>query len=203
MNASSSATPEWDRIARLWLDQPVAATDDPQAIRARVREQGRRMSLALVGEYAMGLLLVCVAAWKLATDQGPDTFVWGFAVLWFTAMALQFTTENRRNLWAPSAESTRDYVALALVRLDRRERALRFNWMLYGLQCIFLLAWLPATWFLWPDQAWTLIERLPLMAGLLALITAGLVAWTISVRTAVRNERAEYERLRDELATSS
>jgi hypothetical protein len=201
--STSSATPDWNQIAQLWLDQPVTATDDPQAIRTRVREQGRRMSLALVGEYAVGLLFVCIAAWKLATDKGPDTFVWGFAVLWFTAMALQFTSENRRGLWVPSAESTRDYVMLALARLDRRERALRFTWILYGLQCVFLLAWLPATWFLWPEQAWALIERLPLMIGLLALITTGLVAWTISARTAIRNERVEYHRLRDELAASA
>jgi hypothetical protein len=38
-------------------------------------------------------------------------------MLWLTAMALQFSTGNRRGLWAPVGETTRDYLDLALERI--------------------------------------------------------------------------------------
>ena len=62
------------------------------------------MTITLLLEYAVGLALVGFAAWRLATGPGLDDFVWGFALLWFTAMALQYASEARatcsdRPLW--------------------------------------------------------------------------------------------------------
>lgn len=190
MNTST----EWTELMRVW-QQDVEDGGDAQGLRRRVQTESRRLSLTLLAEYAVGAVITCLVAWKLATDKGPDTFVWGFAMLWFTGMALQFTSENRRGMWLPSAESTRAYLDLALERLRRRERSLRFAWLLYGLQVAFLVAWYPATWFLWPEQVWPLIEHMPVQVGWLALMTLALVGWTVHVRSRTRSERRELEAL--------
>ena len=91
---------EWTDLVTIW--QQSAHHDDGTeagAIRRRVAAQSRRMSLMLFAEYAIGAIITCLVAWKLATDKGLDTFVWGFAMLWFTGMALQFTSDNRKGLW--------------------------------------------------------------------------------------------------------
>jgi hypothetical protein len=198
MNTST----EWNELIRIW-QQPAEAGADPRDIRGRVVSDSRRESLLLAAEYAVGAIIVCLVAWKLATDKGLDTFVWGFAMLWFTAMALQFTSTNRRGLWAPSGDSTLAYVDLALERLRRRERAVRFAWLLFGLQLAFLLAWYPATWFLWPQEAWPLLERTPAMLGWLALVALALAGWTASTHSRNASARAEFERLRAELTAAA
>jgi hypothetical protein len=118
-------------------------------------------------------------------------------------MALQFSSANRQGLWRPAAESTRAYVDLALERVRRRESALRFAWLLYGLELAFLVAWYPATWFLWPLETWPLIENTPRILAMLVLITLGLAGWSISVHQRNRAERREFERLQQELAAST
>ena len=189
---------EWTDLMRIW-QQDVDDGDDMRGLRQRVRAESRRLSLTLFTEYAVGTIITCLVAWKLATDKGPDTFVWGFAMLWFTGMALQFTSDNRRGMWAPSAESMRAYLDLALERLSRRERSLRFAWLLYGLQVVFLAAWYPATWFLWPEQTWSLIGRTPVLLGWLALVAMALIGWSVHVRSRTNSERSELVRLREEL----
>lgn len=193
MNTST----EWADLMRVW-QQDVDDGADMRGLRRRVQTESRWLSLSLLAEYAVGAVITCLVAWKLATDKGPDTFVWGFAMLWFTGMALQFTSDNRRGTWIPSAESTRAYLDLALERLSRRERSLRFAWLLYGLQVAFLVAWYPATWFLWPEQAWPLIERTPVLLAWLALTTLALVGWSVHVRARTNSERGDLERLREE-----
>ncbi len=46
------------------------------------------MAFGMASEYAVAALLVALAVWKLATNEGLDAFVWGFAMLWFTGIAL-------------------------------------------------------------------------------------------------------------------
>ena len=157
------------------------------------------MILGMLCEYAFAALLVCFAVWKLATNDGLDAFVWGFAVLWFTAMAVQFSSANRRGLWRPGGESTRDYVELALERVRRREASVRFAWLLYALQVAFLVAWYPATWFLWPLELWSLVERTPSMLAMLGAFTLCLAAWSTFATRRNRAERREFEQLRREL----
>lgn len=193
----------WDTLTRVWLDDAAAVeTGDTLAVRERVRADSRRMSIAMLLEFAVGAALVCTAAWVLATRDGLDSFVLGFALLWFTAMALQFSSTNRRGLWQPASESTRAYIDLALERLRRRERALRFAWLLYVLEVVFLVAWYPATWFFWPLETWDLIEKTPRMLFLLALVTLGLVGWSTAVARRNRADRREFERLRRDLGAA-
>jgi hypothetical protein len=198
MNTSA----EWNDLIRIW-QQPAGNGSDAHDIRRRVMSESRRESLLLAAEYVTGAIIVGLVAWKLATDKGPDTFVWGFAMLWFTAMALQFASTNRGGLWAPSAESTLAYVDLALERLRRRGQAVRFGWLLFGLQVAFLLAWYPATWFLWPHETWALIERTPVLLGWLALVALALTGWTVSTRSRSAAARTELERLRAELTAAT
>lgn len=199
MNTSA----EWNDLIRVW-QEPLPAEDagGPNDLRRRVLAESRRLTLTLLAEYAVGLGIVCFVAWRLATVEGPETFVWGFAVLWFAGMALQFTSDNRRGLWVPVAESTRAYVELALERIARRENSVRFAWRLFALQVAVLLAWYPATWFLWPERTWSLIERTPLLLGWLALVTLALFGWSTAARNRNARERAEFERLRAELSAA-
>ena len=54
------------------------------------------MAFGMASEYAVAALLVALAVWKLATNDGLDAFVWGFAMLWFTGIALQFSAYRLR-----------------------------------------------------------------------------------------------------------
>jgi hypothetical protein len=195
-----NANAEWTDLVTVW--QQSAHQDDGTeagAIRRRVAAQSRRMSLMLFAEYAIGAFITCFVAWKLATNKGLDTFVWGFAMLWFTGMALQFTSTNRQGLWIPATESVVAYLDLALERLQRRRKSLRFAWLLLGLQVLFLIAWYPATWFLWPQATWPLIERTPALLGWLALVIMALAGWTTVARSRIAAERADLARIRAEL----
>lgn len=198
MNAST----EWTDLLAIWQQSgPEEDGSGVQGLRRRVFAESRRMSLVLFAEYAIGAFITCFVAWKLATDKGLDTFVWGFAMLWFTAMALQFTSANRRGLWIPAAESTVAYLDLALERVTRREKSLRFAWLLLGLQVLFLVGWYPATWFLWPQQTWPLIERTPALLGWIALVVLALVVWTAIARSRNATEREQLARIKMELVT--
>lgn len=196
MNAST----EWTDLVKVWQQSAPRDSDTgADGIRQRVVAQSRRMSLALFAEYATGAFITCCVAWKLATDKGLDTFVWGFAVLWFTAMALQFTSDNRKGLWIPATESVVAYLDLALERVKRRQKSLRFAWLLLGMQVLFLIAWYPATWFLWPQETWPLIERTPALLGWLALVIMALAGWTAVARSRIAAERTDLAQIRAEL----
>jgi hypothetical protein len=108
---------DWTDLMRVW-QQDVDDGADPDGLHRRVRAESRRLSLTLLAEYAVGAAIVGLVAWRLATEPGAHTFLLGFAVLWLTAMALQFALDNRRGTWLPAAQSTRACLDLAL---ERRE----------------------------------------------------------------------------------
>ena len=66
--------------------------------------QTGRMTHGVLSQHAIAALLICAAVWTLATNDRPDAFVWGFAVPWFTVMALQLSASNRRDMWHPAGE---------------------------------------------------------------------------------------------------
>lgn len=199
MNMTSSA--DWNAMIDAWLRDPDATrVPDPLGLRRRVLAENRRMTLWMLAEYAVGAALVCFVAWRLATQEGLDVFVWGFAMLWFTAMALQFSADSRKGLWSPAAETTQAYLDLALERVRRRERTTRYAWLLFALEGAFLIAWYPLTWFLWPDKAWPLIERTPWLLAVFGVATACLVGWSVAAGRRNRSERAELEQAHRELS---
>jgi hypothetical protein len=71
--------------------------------------------------------------------------------------------------------------------------------LLVGLQVLFLIAWYPATWFLWPQETWPLIERTPALLGWLAPVIMALAGWTDVTRSRIAVARAELARIRAEL----
>jgi hypothetical protein len=99
-------------------------------------------------------VIVCVAAWQLATERGLDAFVWGFAMLLIVQLAI-------------------------------------------------LAAWYPATWFLWPERTWDLIERTPRLVAWVVLVVAAMTSWSLYVRSRCRGQRMELERLRADLVSGS
>ena len=198
MNARSED--DWNAIIDAWRFSPDgAALADPHGLRHRVMAESRRMTINMLLEYAVGLALVGFAAWRLATGPGLDDFVWGFALLWFTAMALQYASDARRKLWRPAAETTAAYLELALERLRRREAAVRYAWLLFALETAFIIAWYPLSWFFWPEKFWPLVERTPWVLGALALFAAVLAGWSRSVRRRSREEQASLEHAAREL----
>ena len=198
MNARSED--DWNAIIDAWRYSPDgAALADPHGLRHRVMAESRRMTINMLLEYAVGLALVGFAAWRLATGPGLDDFVWGFAMLWFTAMALQYASDARRKLWRPAAETTAAYLELALERLRRREAAVRYAWLLFALETAFIVAWYPLSWFFWPGKFWPLVERTPWVVGALGAFAAALAWWSRSVLRRSRAERASLENAAREL----
>ncbi|MFO1407279.1 MAG: hypothetical protein U1F08_07080 [Steroidobacteraceae bacterium] len=200
---STHADADWNAMIAAWRTPTDAGgLPDPHGIRRRVIAESRRMTVQMLVEYAFGLALVGFAAWRLATGPGLDDFVWGFALLWFTAMALQYASNARRNLWRPAGESTAAYLALALERLRRREAAVRYAWLLFSLETAFIVAWYPLSWFFWPGKFWPLVERTPWMFGALCLFAAVLAGWSMSTWKHIRLERASFGQAAHELKAS-
>jgi hypothetical protein len=201
MTTTGNGGADWQALVRAWRDDPGTDTaDDAHGVRRRVMAETRRMTLVALAEYAFATLLVGFVAWRLATEKGTDVLVWGFALLWFTGMALQYSSDARRGLWQPASETTFGYLDLALERIQRRERATRFAWLLFGLEVAFLVAWYPLTWFLWPERTWQLLDRTPWLLAAVGLATLALVGWSVSTAARNRRERAAYERLQHEFA---
>jgi hypothetical protein len=73
--------------------------------------------------------------------------------------------------------------------------------MLLVVQLAILVAWYPATWFLWPERTWELIDRTPWLAAWMVLVVAAMTVWSAHVRSRCRSERRELQRLRAELVS--
>lgn len=136
-------------------------------------ELTRRLALATAAEYATAALIVCVVAWRLATERCLDAF----------------------------AETTRDYLdlALALERIRRRERSLAFAWMLLGVQVAILMAWYPTIWFLWPERTWDLIESTPSLVAWVVFVLGAMTGWSAYVCSRGAREPRDLEQLRTDL----
>lgn len=191
---------DWNAMIDAWRHSPDDSPSvDPHGLRRRVIAESRRMTINMLLEYAVGLALVGLAAWRLATQPGLDVFLWGFAMLWFTCMALQYSADARRNLWRPASETTAAYLDLALERLRRRDATVRYAWLLLALETALVLGWYPLSWFFWPERFWPLVDRAGWVLGGLCLAVGLLAAWSISVRRRSQAERASLERAAREL----
>ena len=90
MNADTDGT----ALTNAWLyPAETDAIDDLLGI----RPAGRRV--ATHGFRHGERIRRCRAARSARGVEALDAFVWGFAMLWFTGIALQFCADNRRGLW--------------------------------------------------------------------------------------------------------
>ncbi|MGE0552171.1 MAG: hypothetical protein AB7R55_01950 [Gemmatimonadales bacterium] len=115
----------WTDLVDLWRELPDAPTT-PAELRATVDLQTRRLRGVIWIEAG---IVVVMAAWlaRALPLLPPEERPW-----WLLASALHvvvvviFTAWNRRGLFSPLGESTRDYLRLARLRLERSLRTASF-----------------------------------------------------------------------------
>jgi hypothetical protein len=193
---SSAKSTEWTSIMDLWSENS-AADAVPAALVSNVRRATLRQAVFITLEWLVATVLFVFALTVMIRDQGVAAFVWGFAVCWFTAMALDFSHRARRGTWQAAGSSTVDYLALARERLVRRRRALRFQWTLLGLEVLFLAGWQCSALVLQSSGGAAPIE--PLHLGFAATVVAGmtvaLAAWTRWTQQSIAREADALDRI--------
>jgi len=113
----------WHDLVDLWHELPATAPSD---LRRTVDRQTRRLRRVIWAEAA---LVVVMAVWlaRVLPLLPPGERRW-----WLVASALHvvtvvgFTVWNRRGIFEPLGESTRDYLRLARLRLTRSLRTSSF-----------------------------------------------------------------------------
>lgn len=133
---------EWERWRQAWTsgagDAPPEA---PEALRARVERQTRRMLLCQAGEIAFGVLFVALWAVYLWRHPEPRTWVVMIAVMSFMAVAVWHSISSRQGQWRPAGDSTRAFLDLSRRRCGGKLKSLAFAWRLYLAEVIFLVAY--------------------------------------------------------------
>ncbi|WP_323846449.1 hypothetical protein [Microbulbifer magnicolonia] len=131
---------QWQALENLWREQPAAAPV-PDEIRRRVRRQEWRMRIGAALEWLAAIALCTYAILFAATKWDTAGFFWALVVFALVAWAVSFSVANRRGLWCPPEESTQAYIDLALLRIDRNYRAIRFAWLLYAAELAIFAGW--------------------------------------------------------------
>jgi mannose/fructose/N-acetylgalactosamine-specific phosphotransferase system component IIC len=198
---SSTESQDWSKLLSIWADHGPSA-EVPSALVRSVQRATLRQALTVAGEWLLGAGLFAFALAIMIRNRGIDTFVWGFAVCWFTAMALDFSYRVRRGTWQAAGRSTLDYLALARERVQGRRRMIRFQWKLLGLEVLFLLGWHITAVILQANTASGAAAIRPFnvayAVAVIAVMTAALAAWTWWTQRSIARETQTL----DQLATS-
>ena len=115
---------EWNDLSLAWQ-----RTNDPgteRLMRASVICRSRLMRVVLGTEVLMTVAVLSWVAYVVAQRPTAIMIIWGIAALLHSALVWAFALWNRRGIWAPLGESTRDYLALAFERASRDRLAARF-----------------------------------------------------------------------------
>lgn len=111
-------------------------------LRRQVRRRTWRMVATTAGETAVGLAWLVVAVYGAWRRPHPvDRLLLAtFAVM--IVWLLWFSLRNRRGTWRAVTETTMAYLALAILRVERRLRSLRVGWGILAFEVILLAAWI-------------------------------------------------------------
>ncbi|MFD1217073.1 hypothetical protein [Microbulbifer celer] len=135
-------------LADIWQQTPVAVPV-PEVIRARIRQQERRMRVFAVLEWA-GSIAVGIGGVYLMMNSGMRDAPWrALLVLVLLTLAMAFSVSNRQGVWDPLEESIRGYLDLARLRLVRKRRMLRFAWLLFVAELGIFAVWQWLSQFGW------------------------------------------------------
>ena len=67
----------------------------------------------------------------------------GMAAAWlFSIVGVAFEVRNRRGAWSAHGRSTRAFLELAELQIERTLRSYRFNWGLMAAQAVFFVPWI-------------------------------------------------------------
>jgi hypothetical protein len=134
-------SPPWILLEDAWRAQPTAG---PNLAELRRRVDRQTSWLRWLSRLEVGVTVVLTGWAALVARSLPESQRWGWlaAVLLHTAVVVAFTAWNRRGIWRPLGNSTREYLSLALERCRRRRRTAGFLVALLGVEAVGLLVWL-------------------------------------------------------------
>jgi len=115
----------WTELAELWQRLP-ADTPTPGEPRASVERDTRRLRRIVWCEVGVVVVTGLWLARGLQSLPSSERAWWLAAAVIHVAVVVGFATWNRSGVFAPLGESTRDYLALARLRLTRSLRSARF-----------------------------------------------------------------------------
>jgi hypothetical protein len=125
---------EWSDLSLAWQ-----RTDDPgteRLMRAAVIRRGRLMRIVLGSEVLVTVAVLGWVGYVVAARPTATMIGWGIAALLHSVLVWAFALWNRRGIWAPLGESTRDYLAVAFERASRDRRAAQFVVWLVTLEVV-------------------------------------------------------------------
>lgn len=185
----------WESISRLWHQQP-AVRPVPAAVISRVRRQEGWLQAGMVCEWLVAAALCgLVLAGLIRTPDSTSALI---AVMVFALVlwALVFSVRNRRGLWQPLEETTRGYLALVALRIQRRRRAIRFAWLLFTVELLLFIIWeLLVYWGLLDGGLDLFSVR---AAVTIALMTTALILWSVVAWWHCHKEMRSLSRLQQQ-----
>jgi hypothetical protein len=130
MRHEAESSAEWAPLTALWQAREEQPPVDPQALRAHVDAESRRMRWWVVVEVCLTIAVLGVTTWNLVRHPGVRALLMAADVGAVLAIVWAFALWGRRGIWRPSADSTEAYLVLARRRARLR---LQTTWLALSL----------------------------------------------------------------------
>lgn len=164
---------EWDVMGAEWRrGEPEASPISVEALRRTVSRRQRELMALYAGEAALTLGVIVFIVKMLRGGVNRGTVTATALILVWTAIVWAFSTWNRRGIWQPLAETTKEYLRLSRRRVGSGRRTVTFVRVSL---VIYAVAY--GTWFLVRERAVSETERLILLiAGVYCSL---MLAWSV------------------------
>jgi len=192
---------EWARLSRTWrgLEAREAGEADYGALMTWVRQwrarHRRRLLWITAAEVGITLLMAGAVLWVLLRWREPVSIAFAAAAVVHAMIVWAFTLWNRRGLWRPLGETTRDYLSTALLWSRRQMQAAGFTAVLVSVEMVVVLLWAglasPAARPVTPWSGFGWVGP--------AAITVVALGWALWYRNRARVRLTALERLRRSL----
>lgn len=163
-------------LANIWQQAPCEMPV-PNAIRENIRRQERRIRMTALLEWAGSIAVGIGGVYLTLASEMRDAPWRALLVLVLLTWAMAFSVSNRRGVWDPLEESTRGYLDLARLRLERKRRMLRFTWILLIVELGIFAVWQGVSYFGWLEPIFT--KDIGFVIGWLLTFTVGLGIWSV------------------------
>ncbi|SDK54554.1 hypothetical protein [Microbulbifer yueqingensis] len=183
---------DWSELECLWQEQSPETPAGNEIIQ-RVRRQERWLRINTVLEWLVAIALVTFALVRLFSAASTENILLATVILLLVIWALNFSISNRRGLQQPQGETVQAYTELALLRLKRRRRGVRFAWLLYFVEVSLFILWELAERFAGLDTGFNLFSPSALLTAL--VVTVIMVAWSLVVWRQTDREKRVIEAL--------
>ena len=178
-------------LANLWQQAPVAQPV-PEAIRAQVGKQERRMRLYAWLEWIASIVVGVGGLYMMLNSEAGDAPWRALLVVVFLAWAMAFSVSNRRGVWEPLEESVRGYLDLARLRLARKRSMLRFVWLFFIAELGIFAVWQWVSVYGWLEPIFADDGRFALTwISVFALAMGG---WSVWYRHRIKTGELQIEK---------